>query len=632
MAQKAEANPIASVARADFANLIGSQALLAKQLDLRWRWELRSDPASSSRRDNDAETQTYDEENGVSSSFPEQRLFRKKHHSMPFLVRNLSSCPFQPLPRSTKTSHHRIRRVRTTSKLERGKGSSTADILTQCFGIGSPNKSKRKRQTDDAKSDSSPTLIRSIRQKITGWFSHSHGTTPTDPSKTDNGQHEVTSSTADDVKSNIHDVSLLSRPFTAHELFLQSPLVRRMVLDQIDPSLHHDEEFIRHRIQGLWREITSDDFIFKTGGSCDYGHNDDMNSDGSSAKDIMTFAYWVNMEEKARKKCQMEKQRKVSYQSKSGSSDSRGINMDAATWNRPIRNQRNLPPIYFHYLYINHDNHPATVVEETRDRKCPFCIYYGKSNEDLLSHCGIFHGVLTDYYPWAELRHGLSFQAVLDEDKNVHVVVRSTENITAHTAHDFTFLRSHYSCPDDEITHPHSIPFLRRSHPHTAAMDPLVRRRRLLALEANDAPVSVISSYLPTDEVPLRQYFHSKTNLPMENWDDVDSDDESDDEWLHKRSADLMEEFEDVSAKEKKFMQLWNRFIFRHVVIADRDIPGKCHEFIQRYRMELKRDGMRDNLLLHLMNLWDSGVISSVRILACMQVYDEGTNKQHVDT
>ena len=84
-----------------------------------------------------------------------------------------------------------------------------------------------------------------------------------------------------------------------------------------------------------------------------------------------------------------------------------------------------------------------------------------------------------------------------------------------------------------------------------------------------------------------------------------------------------MEEFEDVSRREKAFMQLWNRFIFRHVVIADRDIPVKCHEFIERHRMELKKGDMRDNLLLHLMNLWDSGVISSARILACMDLYDE---------
>ncbi|KAL7477650.1 hypothetical protein ACHAW6_003449, partial [Cyclotella cf. meneghiniana] len=438
------------------------------------------------------------------------------------------------------------------------------------------------------KADSSPSFICTIRQKITGWFSPSDDAN-TDLSKNFDSQ-PLESSTAD-VKPDVRDVPPRSRPLTAYELFVQSPTVRRIVLDQMDPALHQDEEFFIHRREGCWQEIMAEDSIFKSRGSHD-GRNgddddDDVNSNRSSSKNIMTYAYWVSMEEKDRQKFQREQQRNKNIHSKPGVSVARGMSL--AAWTRSSRNQRDLPPIYFHYMYINHDNHVATAIEKKRDGKCPFCTFYGKTNEDLLYHCGVVHGVLTDYYPWEELKYVLFFQEVFDEDKNMHVVVRSSSNsfedITAHAAHDFTFLRTN---PSKEITH-QSIRFLRHSHPNIAAMDPIVRRRHLLALEANDAPVSVIASYLPTDEVPICQYFHSRTNLPMEDWNDVDSDDESDDDWLHKMSSDLMEEFEDVSRREKTCMQLWNRCIFRHVVIADRDIPGKCHEFIERHRMELKR-------------------------------------------
>ena len=58
------------------------------------------------------------------------------------------------------------------------------------------------------------------------------------------------------------------------------------------------------------------------------------------------------------------------------------------------------------------------------------------------------------------------------------------------------------------------------------------------------------------------------------------------------------------------------------VVIADRDVGRKCCEFIGRCGRELKEGGLRLNLLLHLFNLWDSGVISSRRISFCMEMFD----------
>ncbi|KAL7470906.1 hypothetical protein ACHAXS_011204 [Conticribra weissflogii] len=152
-----------------------------------------------------------------------------------------------------------------------------------------------------------------------------------------------------------------------------------------------------------------------------------------------------------------------------------------------------------------------------------------------------------------------------------------------------------------------------------ALMDPVIRRKKLLELQERDAPAEILSRYFPRDDSPIRQYFHSRNNLPISRseWE-VDSDDEPDDDWLHQMHAKLIEEFEDVSQKEKRFMNLWNVFIKSHCVIADRDIPGKCKEFIRKYKKHIIDEGLRTNVLLHLFNLWDDGVMSSGNILVCM--------------
>jgi len=69
-------------------------------------------------------------------------------------------------------------------------------------------------------------------------------------------------------------------------------------------------------------------------------------------------------------------------------------------------------------------------------------------------------------------------------------------------------------------------------------------------------------------------------------------------------------------------MSLCNRFIKCNHVIADKDIASKCHDFILINRNKLRSTGLRLNLLLHLMNLWDSSVISSKRISHCMSIFD----------
>ena len=315
--------------------------------------------------------------------------------------------------------------------------------------------------------------------------------------------------------------------------------------------------------------------------------------------------------------------------------------------------QNKLPPAYFHYLFMQPNNVPATFVEEINRRVCPLCNFDGKSNEGLLDHCGMYHGTLLDASGKKSPAIGEDgeedcayFEAATGEEGQLHVVVRGVPKHPSHPPttcirDNFVFVQPRLCTPRDNApksTAPRTttIPILRRRRHKTASLDRSSRNKKLPSLRANDAPASAISAHLTIDDAaaPIRQYFHARTNLPMsrgswmEDSDDGGEEGASDDDeaWLHEMSSELLDEFEDVSAKEKQFMKLWNRFIKCNHVIADRDVPGKCHGFILRHREQLCDGGLRLNLLLHLFNLWDSGVISSKRILSCMSLFDGTDN------
>lgn len=307
--------------------------------------------------------------------------------------------------------------------------------------------------------------------------------------------------------------------------------------------------------------------------------------------------------------------------------------------NTTAQNPTHLPRAYFHYLFMQPNDVPATVVEEIDGRICPLCKFDGKNNVGLLSHCGIYHGKLNGTNSRQHDASCVYFEAVLGEEGQLHVIVRgvptrSADSLSTTHMHDnkFVYIGPRFcASPKNSqslfIGHQVKISFLERRPDKVASLDSVTRSKRLLALQSSDAPASVISAYLPNDKLPIRQYYHSHTTLPMTNDDWMgDSDDDIDEDWVQDMSSELINEFEDVASEEKHFLTIWNRFIKSNHVIGDRDMPGKCHQFILTHRNQLIDAGLRLQLLLHLFNLWDAGVISSNRIRHCMALFD-GTTK-----
>ena len=118
--------------------------------------------------------------------------------------------------------------------------------------------------------------------------------------------------------------------------------------------------------------------------------------------------------------------------------------------------------------------------------------------------------------------------------------------------------------------------------------------------------------------LPVRQYYHSRTGVPMAPHEmDFDSDDEIDDEWALTLSESAIDEFEDVSAHEKLFMKLWNRHMRKPTIFADAQIPEACHHFALLQGKVLNEAGLRYNFLLHLLNLWDNSLVAATHISHC---------------
>jgi len=279
-------------------------------------------------------------------------------------------------------------------------------------------------------------------------------------------------------------------------------------------------------------------------------------------------------------------------------------------------------PVYFHYIFMqqqkqSNDNNHTTVLQN--DRMCPLCDKFDcKNDKGLLNHCRIYHGA--------------TFEAAKTEEGQFHVVVRGIDTVDILSKHDnYVFVQPRLLGMQCKSSNNQSVPFLQRLHSNTATLDANTHKQKLTSLQSKRAPKSVISAYLPTDTIPLRQYYHPHTNLPMTNeeWKQT-SDKDTDESWVYEMMDEMLEEFEDVTPKEKGFMKIWNRYIKCNHVIADKDMAMKCHDFVLKNRKVLIEEGMRLNLLLHLFNLWDSGVISSSRILSCMSLYDDesGNNEE----
>ena len=130
-------------------------------------------------------------------------------------------------------------------------------------------------------------------------------------------------------------------------------------------------------------------------------------------------------------------------------------------------------------------------------------------------------------------------------------------------------------------------------------------------------------AYRETAHLHFRRYYHSKTCQPMQYpMLQSDSDDDVDEEWILEQGEKLLDEFEDVSKEEKMFMKMWNRFIFYNKIRADFEVHQRCIDFAKAKGEEIVKKNLRENFLLHLINMWDFALVRSNTMVECMLIVD----------
>ncbi|CAN7103894.1 unnamed protein product [Brassica rapa subsp. narinosa] len=91
-------------------------------------------------------------------------------------------------------------------------------------------------------------------------------------------------------------------------------------------------------------------------------------------------------------------------------------------------------------------------------------------------------------------------------------------------------------------------------------------------------------------DIRSRQFYHSQTLQPMtleEVLSDADSDNEDDQEFKDFQERMKIDRLVDASDEEKRFMWLWNTFIRKQRVYADKHVPWACEEFVKLHAKEL---------------------------------------------
>lgn len=278
-------------------------------------------------------------------------------------------------------------------------------------------------------------------------------------------------------------------------------------------------------------------------------------------------------------------------------------------------NMRTNMNMFFHYIYHDSNGLPTAIVEGPDEtavghRRCPFCYFDGGTDSGILMHCTLFHG------------KRLLFEAARSEDGTLHIAVRRKPYLDEANdiSRDFMFNRRGQKAPDIA-----TVPIVQRQARKAATLDLPTRKKKIRLLQDIGAKPSIMKAFVPSDDVPLRQYFHSRPIAPMlvGEWC-YDSDEEPDDEWLHRMGEELLEEFveEDVSPDEKNFLKMWNRFMISHSLIPDFVVPQKCVDFIHSHIKDMVNCNLRRELVLHLFNLWDSGIISCAHMVHCMTLFD----------
>jgi len=277
----------------------------------------------------------------------------------------------------------------------------------------------------------------------------------------------------------------------------------------------------------------------------------------------------------------------------------------------------NQTKIFYHFLYNN--NTRQITANSSQDYICQWCQLNCLELYCLLKHLKLTHP-----------RFLFNYMAI-PEGARI--------NVSVSEMFDSTYVGNPY----DIIRQPSGQPghFFSKNGPHqmTPLTDILVARpnrappclAEFLEVDDNDAngqyeaPRSFVSGH-------NRAYHYSTSNLPMSAKAVLEGDGEdiSDPPWLQIKTSKMIDDFTDVNEGEKEFMKVWNRHVQHYTFVGDCQMPQALKMFIEEKGEEIVRKNLYRNFSLHLINLYEFGIIGSAHVFTAQSRMQEFVLKRNL--
>ncbi|KAK9364262.1 hypothetical protein V1504DRAFT_400013 [Lipomyces starkeyi] len=123
----------------------------------------------------------------------------------------------------------------------------------------------------------------------------------------------------------------------------------------------------------------------------------------------------------------------------------------------------------------------------------------------------------------------------------------------------------------------------------------------------------------PVPEIEVELYTTKSKRLLRPGEEMSESEDDNDDSWLAHKHEETIDDFEDVTASEKKFIKAWDGHIFEERPSSYKHVRDSLARFCRK-----NREMLSDRLFLiefwkHCLNLIDCGIIEPACFYSCMQ-------------
>lgn len=263
--------------------------------------------------------------------------------------------------------------------------------------------------------------------------------------------------------------------------------------------------------------------------------------------------------------------------------------------------------IVYQFLYNNNSRQQT---EAREDLHCPWCSLNCLEVGALILH--LKHSHPRFLFQWVEIAEGVRVDVSVSE------------------LYDSTYVGN----PHDLISQPPGFAFSRNNPVQRTPITNILVCRPSRAvnnileseLRCEDGGGGYESSQRPFVSGHNRLYHYSTTCLPIPPHSILhggEEEDQTDPEWLKVKTSKMIDDFTDVNEGEKDFMKMWNHHVQHFTFVGDCQMPQALTMFLDSRGKDLIQKNLFRNFCLHLVNLFEFGVIGPAHVFTAVSKLQE---------